>query len=87
MKCPPKVSPNQGGHAVEEWSPESWQSKPIAQNVSYPDKAHLQSVLTTVSKLPPLVTSWEIEALKGQLAEAMRGERFPSSGRRLCGEF
>ena len=28
------------------------------------------------SELPPLVTSWEIESLKTQLAEAARGERF-----------
>ena len=29
-----------------------------------------------ISKLPPLVTSWEVGALKTQLAEAARGERF-----------
>jgi len=80
VKSSPKVDPDQGVHSGEEWSPESWQSKPIAQNVSYPDQAHLQSVLTAVSKLPPLVTSWEIEALKGQLAEATRGERFLLQG-------
>ena len=28
------------------------------------------------AKLPPLVTSWEINALRAQLAEATRGERF-----------
>jgi 3-deoxy-7-phosphoheptulonate synthase len=33
-----------------------------------------------LSKLPPLVVSWEIEALKEQLAAAQRGERFVLQG-------
>ena len=33
-----------------------------------------------ISKLPPLVTSWEIAALRTQLAEAARGERFLLQG-------
>ena len=80
MKCTPKQSPQLTDQSAGEWSPESWQNKAMAQKVSYPDQAHLQAVLTDVSKLPPLVTSWEIEALKGQLAEAMRGERFLLQG-------
>src|SRR5208283_4752344 len=38
------------------------------------------SVLAELAKLPPLVTSWEVEALKQQLAEASRGERFLLQG-------
>jgi len=60
----------------EPWSPMSWQRKPIAQEVIYPDCESLASVLADLAKLPPLVTSWEIETLKQQLAEATRGERF-----------
>ncbi|MES9904448.1 MAG: 3-deoxy-7-phosphoheptulonate synthase class II, partial [Sedimenticola sp.] len=37
-------------------------------------------VLAQLSQLPPLVTSWEIEALKGQLAAASRGEAFLLQG-------
>jgi 3-deoxy-7-phosphoheptulonate synthase len=37
-------------------------------------------VLRELSQLPPLVTSWEIERLKSQLAEAARGERFLLQG-------
>jgi 3-deoxy-7-phosphoheptulonate synthase len=63
-----------------EWTPASWQSKPASQQPVYPDQEELQRVLTQLAKLPPLVTSWEIENLKQQLAEAARGERFLLQG-------
>lgn len=62
------------------WSPSSWQSKPAAQQPVYPDPAALQRALTQLARLPPLVTSWEIENLKHQLAEATQGERFLLQG-------
>jgi 3-deoxy-7-phosphoheptulonate synthase len=62
------------------WSPASWQTKPVAQQVVYPDPQSLRTVLATLAKLPPLVTSWEVEALKSQLADASRGERFLLQG-------
>ena len=62
------------------WRPESWQQKTAAQQPVYPDPAALQRVLAHLAKLPPLVTSWEIENLKRQLAEAARGERFLLQG-------
>ncbi len=65
---------------MEHWSPTSWQNKPIAQQVVYPDCLALKESLDHLSRLPPLVTSWEVEALKGQLAEAARGERFLLQG-------
>jgi 3-deoxy-7-phosphoheptulonate synthase len=65
---------------VDGWRPDSWQSKPVAQQPAYPDPAVLQIVLAQLSRLPPLVTSWEIESLKRQLAEAARGERFLLQG-------
>ncbi len=37
-------------------------------------------MLGQLARLPPLVTSWEIENLKHQLAEATRGERFLLQG-------
>src|SRR5215210_4225426 len=63
-----------------DWSPISWQSRPAAQQPVYPDSERLQQVLHQLSCLPPLVTSWEIERLKKQLAEAARGERFLLQG-------
>jgi 3-deoxy-7-phosphoheptulonate synthase len=62
------------------WTPDSWQSKPANQQPVYPDQEELQRVLAQLAKLPPLVTSWEIENLKHQLAEAARGERFLLQG-------
>ena len=37
-------------------------------------------MVAQIAKLPPLVTSWEVLALKSQLAEAARGERFLLQG-------
>ncbi len=64
----------------EPWSPVSWQKKPVAQQVIYPDCLALKKVLDSLAKLPPLVTSWEVETLKTQLAEAGRGQRFLLQG-------
>jgi 3-deoxy-7-phosphoheptulonate synthase len=66
--------------APPEWSPNSWQQKPAEQQPVYPEPAALQRVLSELAQLPPLVTSWEIENLKHQLAEAVRGERFLLQG-------
>src|SRR6185295_6119630 len=63
-----------------DWSPASWQAVPALQQPVYPDAARLAEVLRALSLLPPLVTSWEIEKLKSQLAEAARGERFLLQG-------
>jgi len=60
----------------EPWSPSSWKSKPIAQDVSYPDQQRLSSVLSKLSTLPPLVTPSEIERLRYQLGLVQRNEAF-----------
>ncbi len=65
---------------MSDWSPTSWQSKPALQQPKYPDPAALACAVTRLSKLPPLVTSWEIESLKSQLAEAATGQRFLLQG-------
>jgi 3-deoxy-7-phosphoheptulonate synthase len=63
-----------------QWHPTSWQSKPAQQQATYPDQAALEKVIAELSRLPPLVVSWEIEALKDQIAAAQRGERFLLQG-------
>ncbi len=65
---------------MADWSPTSWQERPALQQPAYPDDARVEGVLRDLSSLPPLVTSWEIERLKSQLAEAARGERFLLQG-------
>ncbi|MEL7496505.1 MAG: 3-deoxy-7-phosphoheptulonate synthase class II [Planctomycetota bacterium] len=64
----------------QDWSPKSWQSKLIKQQPVYPDADKLQETLKRLAKLPPLVTSWEIERLKLQLAEAAEGRAFLLQG-------
>jgi len=58
------------------WSPSSWTSKPIAQDVPYPDQQHLSKVLSKLSILPPMVTPSEIERLRHQLGLVQRNEAF-----------
>ncbi len=65
---------------MTDWSATSWKSKTAKQQPNYPDAGKVSAVLAQLSRLPPLVTSWEIENLKEQLAEASRGERFLLQG-------
>ena len=70
-------------HAVNlpaDWTPASWRSRPAMQMPTYPDADALESALGELRQLPPLVTSWEIFALKRQLAEAQEGKRFLLQG-------
>ncbi|KAK0184089.1 DAHP synthetase [Armillaria mellea] len=59
-----------------EWSPSSWKSKSIAQDVTYPNPDQLSNVLSKLEKLPPLVTPAEIERLRYQLSLVQRNEAF-----------
>jgi 3-deoxy-7-phosphoheptulonate synthase len=63
-----------------DWTPESWRAKPAAQDVVYDDPAKVAAAVEKLRSLPPLVTSWEIERLRGLLAEAETGERFLLQG-------
>jgi 3-deoxy-7-phosphoheptulonate synthase len=63
-----------------EWSPTSWRALPAAQQPVYADAEALESALVRLSRLPPLVTSWEVEELRRQLAEAAHGKRFLLQG-------
>lgn len=65
---------------LAEWHPANWQGKPAQQQPSYPDKAALESVVSELARLPPLVVSWEIETLKEEIAAAQRGECFVLQG-------
>jgi 3-deoxy-7-phosphoheptulonate synthase len=59
-----------------EWAPDSWTAYKAHQQVEYTDQAALRRVIDEISRLPPLVTSWEIEQLRGEIARAARGEAF-----------
>lgn len=62
------------------WTVDSWTGKPAAQQPRYDDPNELERVVSKLRRLPPLVTSWEIEKLKKQIAEAQEGERFVLQG-------
>ncbi|HEU5468547.1 MAG TPA: 3-deoxy-7-phosphoheptulonate synthase class II [Steroidobacteraceae bacterium] len=68
--------------AVESgrWTPDSWQRLPALQQPAYRDGDRLARVLGELSRLPPIVVSWEVDQLKSELAAAQRGERFLLQG-------
>ena len=63
-----------------DWHPASWQSFPASQQASYPDKAALERAVAELSRLPPITTSWEVDALKDHIARAQRGDAFVLQG-------
>lgn len=63
-----------------DWAPDSWQRLPAVQQPTYPDAAALSAALAQLQQLPPLVTSWEVLALKHKLAEAAEGRCFLLQG-------
>lgn len=65
---------------MNEWTPESWHAKVAQQDVRYPDPEALDRVVQSIRRLPPLVTSWEVESLREQLARAAAGETFLLQG-------
>ncbi|HZP67898.1 MAG TPA: 3-deoxy-7-phosphoheptulonate synthase class II [Rudaea sp.] len=65
---------------AENWTPESWLRKPVTQQPTYPDPAVLERALGELRELPPLVTSWEVLALKRKLADAAEGRCFLLQG-------
>ena len=65
---------------MSDWTPTSWRDKPAAQQAEYDDPAELDRALEQLTRLPKIVTSWEVEKLKSQLAEVCRGERFLLQG-------
>jgi len=62
------------------WTPTSWKSRPAAQQATYRDEVALERAVASLARLPPIVVSWEIEALKREVAEAQQGNRFLLQG-------
>jgi len=72
---------------MSTWSPESWKSKPASQEVAYPDEEALERAVQEIARLPPLVTSWEIEELRRKLADAAEGKAFLLQGGDCAEQF
>lgn len=62
------------------WTPDSWRRCPAEQQPTYADPVQVEEVYRQLSALPPLVTSWEVEALRSQLAAAGEGRAFLLQG-------
>ncbi|NOZ93714.1 MAG: 3-deoxy-7-phosphoheptulonate synthase class II [Acidobacteria bacterium] len=65
---------------MPDWTPDSWRKRPTQQQPVYPDPAAVEAAVRELAALPPLVTSWEVESLRQQLAEAAAGRRFLLQG-------
>jgi 3-deoxy-7-phosphoheptulonate synthase len=65
---------------LTDWHPASWQARVAAQQPTYPNREKLERAVSDLSQLPPIVTTWEVEALKDKLAAAQRGEAFLLQG-------
>lgn len=65
---------------ARNWTPDSWKSRLANHQTVYPDRQAVDAAIAKLSALPPLVTSWEIERLKSEIADAQRGERFLLQG-------
>ena len=63
-----------------EWHPASWQGFEASQQAAYPNKAELDRAVAELSRLPPITTSWEVDALKKHIARAQRSEAFILQG-------
>jgi 3-deoxy-7-phosphoheptulonate synthase len=62
------------------WHPAGWQDKPAQQQPRYADPQALERVVAELANLPPIVVSWEVDALLERLAQAQRGQAFLLQG-------
>ncbi|MEQ1906448.1 MAG: 3-deoxy-7-phosphoheptulonate synthase, partial [Pirellulaceae bacterium] len=67
---------NENPASKHDWQPASWRAKPATQQPTYADPQELEDAIQRLRRLPPLVTSWEIESLKHQLSLVEKGESF-----------
>ncbi|KAJ5675505.1 DAHP synthetase class II [Penicillium macrosclerotiorum] len=65
---------------MSDWTPSSWTNKPIKQDVVYEDAQGVKAALEKLQKLPPLVTTQEINNLKKSLENVALGKAFVLQG-------
>lgn len=58
------------------WNPRSWEAYASPHLPLYEDRRALAAAEDQLRRLPPLVTSWEIEQLKAAIADAQEGKCF-----------
>jgi 3-deoxy-7-phosphoheptulonate synthase len=65
---------------ITSWHSATWQSKVAQQQPTYADPKALERTVAQLSRLPPVVVSWEVDALRERLAAAQRGQAFLLQG-------
>jgi len=65
---------------AQNWSPQSWRTKPIRQAPVYPDPAALEAVEAKLKTHPPLVFAGEARSLMSGLAQVAEGKAFLLQG-------
>ena len=75
-----KVTTKRQKSNTSEWSPSSWTTKPIKQEVVYDDLAAVQKALAKLERLPPIVTPTEIVKLRKSLRDVALGKAFLLQG-------
>ncbi len=65
---------------AENWTPDSWRSKPIKQVPFYPDAEKLRQTEQQLRSYPPLVFAGEARNLTAALAKVANGEAFLLQG-------
>ncbi|KAF6227065.1 hypothetical protein HO133_008506 [Letharia lupina] len=75
-----KVTTKRQKNSSSEWTPSSWTTKPIKQEVVYNDLAKVQKALAKLEQLPPIVTPTEIIKLRKSLRDVALGKAFLLQG-------
>ena len=70
--APPTPAPD----TTAPWAPDSWRSRPAAQQPVWPDEAALKQVHARLTGLPPLVFAGEARHLTRSLGQAADGRAF-----------
>ncbi len=65
---------------ANNWTPDSWRSRPIQQVPDYPDAARCAEVEAQLAGYPPLVFAGEAASLERQLGEVAQGRAFLLQG-------
>ena len=68
------------GSQPQEWTPSSWTTKPIKQDVIYDDRAAVGKALAKLERCPPIVTPFEIMKLRKNLRDVALGKAFLLQG-------
>ena len=63
-----------------DWTPSSWRSKPMKQEVCYEDQAASIKAVEKLRRVPPIVTPSEIIRLRKQLRDVALGKAFLLQG-------